>query len=47
MLWQNTSTGQVVMWFINGTTTPPSVIGGGSPGTVTSDWQLQGGLNAD
>src|SRR6516165_7722311 len=47
ILWQNTSTGQVVMWFINGTTTPPSVIGGGSPGTVTSDWQLQGGLNAD
>jgi hypothetical protein len=38
MLWQNTSTGQVVMWFINGA----SVIGGGSAGTVTSDWQLKG-----
>jgi len=46
ILWQNTSTGEVVMWFIDGKTMPPSVIGGGSPGTVTSDWQLQG-LNAD
>jgi hypothetical protein len=42
ILWYNTSTGQVVFWFLNGAT----VIGGGSPGSAMSPWQIQG-LNAD
>jgi hypothetical protein len=34
--------GQVVLWFLNGT----SVVGGGSPGSAASPWQIQG-MNAD
>src|SRR5262249_60061588 len=34
ILWYNTTSGQVVIWLINGT----SVIGGGSPGSVGSPW---------
>jgi hypothetical protein len=36
ILWRNTTTGQVVMWFISGA----SVVGGGSPGTVPPVWQM-------
>jgi FG-GAP-like repeat len=36
ILWRNTSTGQVVVWFVNGT----SVIGGGSPGGAVSPWAI-------
>ena len=42
ILWRNINTGQVVVWFMNGL----AVSGGGSPGVVTSDWQIQG-MNAD
>jgi len=42
LLWWNSTTGQVVLWFLIGTT----VIGGGSPGTAESPWQVQG-MNAD
>jgi hypothetical protein len=42
LLWRNTSTGQVVIWFMSGST----AISGGSPGTVTTDWRLQF-INAD
>jgi hypothetical protein len=42
ILWRNTTTGQVVVWFINGTATS----GGGSPGSATIDWQIQA-MNAD
>jgi hypothetical protein len=38
ILWRNGSTGQAVIWLLNGT----SVIGGGSPGTVTADWSVAG-----
>jgi RHS repeat-associated protein len=38
LLWRNTSTGQVYIWFMNGTT----VASTGSPGTVSSDWVIQG-----
>jgi FG-GAP repeat protein len=37
IFWYNTTTGQVVLWFISGTT----VIGGGSPGTASTDWRPQ------
>ena len=42
ILWRNTSTGQAVIWLMNGT----SVIGGGSPGSAASPWTIAG-LNAD
>jgi hypothetical protein len=42
ILWSNPSTGQLVVWFIDGT----SLIGGGSPGSAPSPWQVQG-MNAD
>src|SRR5260370_37227584 len=38
ILWRNTTTGQVYEWLLNGT----SVIGGGSIGTGTLDWQIAG-----
>jgi hypothetical protein len=38
ILWRNNSTEQVYEWFMNGTTQ----IGGGSPGSPTSDWVIQG-----
>jgi hypothetical protein len=41
-LWYNTTTGQVVVWLVRGT----SMIGGGSPGSAPSPWEVQG-LNAD
>ena len=45
ILWYNTSTGQTVIWLINGT----SVIGGGSPGSAPSPWAIveTGDFNAD
>jgi hypothetical protein len=42
ILWYNSSSGQLVEWFLNGTV----VIGGGSPGSAASPWQIQG-MNAD
>src|SRR5262249_9589840 len=40
ILWRNDTTGQLVIWLLNGT----SVIGGGSPGTVTDtfNWEIVG-----
>ncbi|MGC2301658.1 MAG: FG-GAP-like repeat-containing protein [Acidobacteriaceae bacterium] len=38
ILWRNTSTDQVYVWLMNGTTYPSS----GSPGSPTSDWVIQG-----
>ena len=38
ILWRNTTTQQVYEWFMNGITSS----GGGSPGTPTSDWVIQG-----
>ena len=38
ILWRNTGTEQVYEWLMNGTT----FTGGGSPGTLTSDWVIQG-----
>ena len=38
ILWRNTSTEQVYVWLMNGTTYPSS----GSPGSPTSDWVIQG-----
>src|SRR5262249_21177470 len=39
IVWWNSSSGQVVNWFVNGT----SVIGGGSPGSVSpSAWRIVG-----
>jgi RHS repeat-associated protein len=38
ILWTNSSTGQVYIWFMNGTAFTSS----GSPGTVSSDWVIQG-----
>jgi hypothetical protein len=38
ILWRNSTTGQVYIWFMNGTTYPSS----GSPGSVSSDWVIQG-----
>jgi hypothetical protein len=45
ILWRNINTGQVVMWFISGT----SVIGGGSPGSAASPWLMveTGDFNGD
>src|SRR5262249_28546909 len=37
-LWYNTTTGQVVIWFLNGS----SVIGGGSPGSAGSPFTVAG-----
>jgi hypothetical protein len=42
ILWYNTTTGQLVIWLIDGT----SVVGGGSPGAAVSPWHIQG-INAD
>jgi len=42
VLWYNTGSGQLVVWLINSAT----VIGGGSPGSAASPWQIQG-MNAD
>jgi hypothetical protein len=42
ILWHNNTTGQVVIWLVNGTT----VIGGGSPGSATTDWSVQW-INSD
>jgi hypothetical protein len=38
ILWYNTTTGQVVIWWLNGT----SVIRGGSPGSAASPWTVAG-----
>jgi len=38
ILWRNATTGQVLGWFLNGST----VIGGGSPGSATNDWAIVG-----
>ena len=38
ILWRNSTSGQVYVWLMNGTTIASS----GSPGTVTSDWVIQG-----
>jgi hypothetical protein len=38
ILWYNPTSGQAVLWFVNGT----SVIGGGSPGSVPSPWAIVG-----
>jgi hypothetical protein len=38
VVWYNTTSGQVVVWFVNGT----SVIGGGSPGSVPPGWAIIG-----
>ena len=38
ILWQNTTTGQVVIWLMNGTARSSS----GSPGTVAAPWQIKG-----
>ncbi|MBF0345825.1 MAG: VCBS repeat-containing protein [Nitrospirae bacterium] len=46
VLWQNTSTGQVIIWLMNGTT----VASGGSPATVADQlWQIKatGDFNGD
>jgi len=45
ILWLNTSTGQAVVWFVNGT----SVIGGGSPGSAPPVWKIAetGDFNGD
>jgi hypothetical protein len=38
ILWRNSTTGQVYLWFMNGTTFASS----GSVGYVSSDWVIQG-----
>jgi len=38
ILWQNSTTGQVNVWLMHGTT----VAGTGSPGSPTPDWGIQG-----
>jgi hypothetical protein len=38
IVWYNNTSGQVVVWFVNGT----SVIGGGSPGSAPSPWAIVG-----
>jgi hypothetical protein len=38
IVWYNTTTGQVVLWFLNGA----SVIGGGSPGSAASPFAIVG-----
>ena len=42
ILWYNASSGQAVIWFMNGA----SVIGGGSVGAAPSPWTIAG-MNAD
>ena len=42
ILWYNSTSGQLIIWLLNGA----SVIGTGSPGTAPSPWQLQT-ANAD
>jgi hypothetical protein len=39
ILWRNTTSGQVAIWLMNGTTILP---GSGSPGTVPTDWVIAG-----
>jgi hypothetical protein len=39
VLWRNTTSGQVAIWLVNGTTI---LAGSGSPGTVTTDWVVAG-----
>ena len=41
-LWRNTTTGDIAIWFMNGT----SLASGQSVGNVTTDWTIQG-LNSD
>ena len=43
VLWRNTSTQQVYEWLMNGTT----FSGSGSPGSLTSDWVIQGAGDFD
>jgi hypothetical protein len=38
ILWYNTTTGQAVIWVLNGAT----VLGGGSPGSAASPWSIVG-----
>ncbi len=38
ILWRNTTSGQVDIWLMNGTT----IASTGGPGAVTSDWSIQG-----
>ena len=38
ILWRNGTSGQVVIWLLNGS----SVIGGGSPGSVAGNWVIAG-----
>jgi hypothetical protein len=42
IVWRNNTSGQVVIWLMNGT----SVSSGGSAGSAPPDWQIQG-MNAD
>jgi FG-GAP-like repeat len=39
ILWRNTTSGQVAIWLMNGTTI---LAGSGSPGTITTDWAAAG-----
>jgi hypothetical protein len=45
ILWYNTTSGQTLIWFLNGT----SVIGGGSPGSAASPFAIveTGDFNGD
>src|SRR5262245_58815183 len=45
ILWVNGTSGQVVIWLVNGT----SVVGGGSPGLAASPWTIAetGDFNGD
>ena len=36
ILWQNSTSGEVYLWFMNGTTQTSS----GTPGSATTDWQI-------
>ena len=38
ILWQNSTSGEVYIWLMNGTT----ITSQGSPGTVSSAWSIQG-----
>ena len=38
ILWRNTSTGQVAIWFMNGTALSSAMV----VGTVPTDWTIQG-----
>ena len=45
ILWRNTNTGQVVIWLLKCSGTGQiacQIIGGGTPPTVTPDWQIMG-----